>query len=421
MLHQTLHRAALALVAAAVFPFGAPSAAADVVRLPNGGVVRGTITSGPGDATIEIRSLLGTIYQFDREEVVGLSRRAIEREIYAVRARRLETNPSSQGHRELADWCREQRLGDQRREQLQHVLAFDPDDEAIRRELRHKWVDGRWQTPQERNRTAGLVEDGGDWVPPRVAEARAAAKRREISERKWFVHLRTLRARVDGWDPAARLAALNEVSRIHDAAAIRPLQQLFAIHPWPNVRLAAIDSLEQIGGASSIPPLVALAVLDIDETVRAAAFAVLDPAVPADSVRELTGYLSSPHNVHVVRAAGHLETLGEVTATPLLIRALNTKHRELVQPVQAQPLQPMNLSGIDPAMVNQLMDMGMLPPLYEPPKQIPMGRARHITRTYQNEAVLKALRTLTEQDFGYDEGRWFRWWKTAQRKLVPPE
>jgi hypothetical protein len=44
-----------------------------------------------------------------------------------------------------------------------------------------------------------------------------------------------------------------------------------------------------------------------------------------------------------------------------------------------------------------------------------------MTRVYQNEEVLLALKKLTGQDFGYDVASWRRWLRVGYRAEPAPE
>ena len=103
---------------------------ADVIRLDNGGELRGellrAVTRTPGE-TIVMRTLAGSRVEVSGERVVLVARRPLKVEEYELRAERVATgSDTAEGHWELAEWCRKQRLPDQRRGHLERVVSLAP-------------------------------------------------------------------------------------------------------------------------------------------------------------------------------------------------------------------------------------------------------------------------------------------------------
>jgi hypothetical protein len=142
-------------------------------------------------------------------------------------------------------------------------------------------------------------------------------------------------------------------------------------------------------------------------------------------VRDAVKGLRHPENQKVRNAAVVLEAIGDSSIVSELVAALVTKHTHVVQ----EPLidrvrrattgsifrpgvtlvDPKTGTTLNPRQVNSIRPGGAGLGFGQSDKQIVVEERR-------NPEVLAALRTLTDQDFGYDKDRWQRWIRDNYRE-----
>ena len=97
---------------------------------------------------------------------------------YHRRARDLDD--TIEAHWGLAEWCKEQKLVDEYRAELNAILEIDPSFEPVRVALGHRKLSGGWQTRDEVMASRGLVLRDGKYTTEHhielMNEAQAAKK-----------------------------------------------------------------------------------------------------------------------------------------------------------------------------------------------------------------------------------------------------
>ena len=389
---------------------------ADVVRLSTGGEVRGTLLSKPQDAEVVIRTPIGSTYRFDRRDVAGASKRSPRVEEYHTRALVAAKAGTVDAHRELADWCRGNRLTQQRREQLEAIVAISPNDEAANRELGHRLLDGDWVSEGEWAAERGLVEYEGRFVSPAMREALTEADLHRERRKLWFRRLRSVHAAILSRRDDRYREARVTLRTVNDPAAAEAVGTLFQSGRLPvEVRLDAVTALGSIGGVESVEPLVKFAVFDRDPEVREVAAAALDPEAADDAVRVLVPHLLSRSRPTVLAATAALDRVAHPAAIPKLIPALNTTHTQTVRVRDDSPTFGVgggNIGfGAQPSInAAALSAAGAYTPILPPGSQ-PRYVSKRLRVQHQNDAVRTLLVALTGQDFGFDENRWWAWFR----------
>ena len=118
------------IIAASMLSAGSRSVCADVIRLKNGGEVRGQIdrsTLRSGSKSFTIETLSGAVVIVDRKHLQFIVRRPLMVEVYETRAKQTADTVETQW--ELANWCSENRLAEQYRECLQRIVDLEPENE----------------------------------------------------------------------------------------------------------------------------------------------------------------------------------------------------------------------------------------------------------------------------------------------------
>ncbi|MFV0445692.1 MAG: HEAT repeat domain-containing protein [Planctomycetaceae bacterium] len=405
---------------------------ADVVRLQNGGELRGTLRPGHSrDPQLSIETLSGATVVIDRDQVALSSVRRIEIEQYEVRARELPETVAA--HWELAEWCRAQRLTTQRDEQLEQILTLDPDHAQARKALGYVQDRGDWMTREEQMASRGYYLHQGKWVTQQELDLLEKSDAERTAEKAWFSKIHVWVKWIEGSNERQRQEGAAQLQQITDPSAVAALTRQMAEHKAPAMRRLFVEILSKIPGPRSVKPLVARNLFDPVFEIREVAFAGLRPDQSAAAATAYLPALRSKENVVVNRAGAALGRLGDVRNVPALIEALVTKHTYDVQvPVNELPGATVGSNGTfygDPRTIAQYLPpevdlalrSGQLPfgvQINRPMDPRPRFRQVRVRVDQQNDAVLMALQSLTGQNFGYDERTWQLWWASEGTKLL---
>lgn len=395
---------------------------ADVVRLQNGGKLRGTLEAAVKGQPYRLRTLNGTVVIVDPEQIQSVERRPLIVEQYELRAELTPDTVDAQW--ELAEWCREHRLNEQRRAHLERVVQIDTDHAAARAALDHVRRNGQWTSREEMMRLRGYVKYKGKYVTE--LEMEILEKNREVraAEQQWFDEVRLWRGWLRQSDLSRRAQGANKLRTVNDPHAIAALRNFLAEDPDPNVRALYVEVLTQIRDPKAVEPLVWQTLNDPENRVRASALNGLNEDRVAAALGYLVRGLQSPHNA-VVRHAGHaLGQIGDSSVIPALIDALVTSHAHQIEVVDNSNTMSFNVNGgfgtpnpVLPPEVELGLRTGQYPDgVLVLPSNVPqIKKSVKVTRAHQNAEVRTALRNLTGVDYNYDEREWSLWWATQKK------
>ncbi len=158
------------------------------------------------------------------------------------------------------------------------------------------------------------------------------------------------------------------------------------------MKLLYIEAFGRVPSFGANQALCHFAIVDPDKDVRERALTLLlqDHYDHAVSVRLIAPALAAKSNEYVRRAAFALGELGSPAAILPLIGALETKHKMAIQ-------------GNEPGRMS--MSFG--------PNGTGMktgGGPQSRTVVVENEESLTALKRITEQNLGFDESSWKKWY-----------
>jgi len=404
--------------------------AADVIRLENGGELRGellgAVTRTPGE-TIVIRTVSGTRIEVSGDRVVLLVRRSLKLERYEERADRVSSESDTvEGHWELAEWCRSQRLPDQRWMHLQRVVSLDPGHRRAHYGLGHTLQDGKWMTREEFMKSRGLVRFRGRFMTPQQRDDFEQASVGAATYRKWFSQIRIWHKWLRTNDPRQQARGRAELARVKDPAAIVPLVRILGRDDVTGVRVLLATVLGDIPGTAPLEPLVGMALRDRSYEVRGAARSAIGPKRLGAAVPFAIAFLRDMSNVVVHRTAVLLGECGDLTAVPPLINALVTRHVHRVRVPGSRhpsfafardgtPVHPAVAQGFGvPPEVLRGMQMGQFPfgvVILPPQFSEKETQVISVVVDRENPEVLAALKKLTEYDGpGYNQRAWKLWW-----------
>mgnify|MGYP002623816553 CR=1 FL=1 len=404
-----------------------PTAMADLIRLNQGGEIRGEILRDQSvtDEHISVRTLIGGRIIVPKSEVSFLTHRSRSVEEFEVQLRRLP--PDVDSHWKLADWAIAHRLPDERKRVLERIIELAPDDEQAHDGLGHIRYKGEWTTLDAKMRDQGYVLHKGKYITPQELELlEKSASEREM-EREWFRQIRLWYGWLNGRDRDRQAEGLQRLRQIREPAALPALTNFLLADNNPNVRGLYISIASEMPGFDPVKQLVTISLQDSDPKLRSLAFEGLDDEQRKSAVGMFVDALKHPTNIVVRRAATAIKEIDDDRVIPQLIEALVTTHRYHVQ-VTESPTFSFNAGGgfgnpnavpLPPDVEMQLRT-GQLPygvnvqraPL---PGDELRTRSVPIQRHEQNPEVLAALVHFTGQNHGYDKRTWRLWWASRQK------
>ncbi|MBM82912.1 MAG: hypothetical protein CMJ78_20305 [Planctomycetaceae bacterium] len=404
-------------------------AKADVVKLQNGGELRGKILSQPKEKEkpVVIQTLSGAVVRVEQANVQFVTKRRLIIEEYETRKRFVPD--TEEAHWQMATWCRSNNLVKQRAVHLERVIELSPDHEQARYGLGHTRRNGVWMSPAEKDaemRAKGYVKYKGRYI---TEEEFLLLEQTEIeiaAEREWFQKLKPLHKRLIGRDDRKSRAAYEDIKKIDSPHAVRALVNFFGDDKNKNVRRLYVEVLSQIEGLKPVEPLVNACLLDSDKKVRELAM----ESFAKDQFKAATAFLidglGSEHNIVVRRAGVALEQIGTTEVIPFLIEALTSTHKYKVRGPSDTPTYSFNTNGsfgqlqspVPPEIALMLLT-GQLPNgvivLNQGQPNAPT-KIYTVRFTHKNPEVRAALKKLTGEDYGYDARSW-RLWLAANTKL----
>jgi hypothetical protein len=395
---------------------------ADLIRLDNGGELRGEFrgpVSRESESVVEIITWTGARVIVARPDTQFLTVRSQKLEEYETRAK--QRPATVEACWELAEWCRTQGLSRQRSEQLEQLLAIDPQHEDAHRGLGHTFQQGRWMTRHEEMTARGYVRHGNRYVTQQELDLLQKSEAQREAEQAWFPRVRLWLGWSLGNHAARRAEGLEKFRAIRDPDAVAAIVNFLATHEQADVRRLGVEVLGQLTGSRPVGPLVARSLEDPDSDVRRTAFQTLDPDQHAEARARYAAALSHELNVVVRRAAVALKDVGDATVVPALIEALVTAHRYRVTYKELTPSYAVGSDGslglVSPGEiwlppdVDLALRTGQLPygVVVQPPPQSGVLKTTTVQRHERNPEVLSALKHLTGRDFGYDERTWQLW------------
>lgn len=253
---------------------------------------------------------------------------------------------------------------------------------------------GRWKKKNEimiENR--GMVHDGrGYRFPEDIAMEREQEERaKQIADAtKELVRWHSIVTnRYSKPNSRAYIEALQGIRSIQDPLATETMIGYLQDKKLSvSMRLMYVGLLARLANPAAAGAIAQAAMEDPSDQVRNACIDVVRNTGRPLAISILVGYLSSPNNSQINRAANALAQLDAKEAVLPMINALVTRHKVT--------------EGSD------RMDVGN--------GGLNLGK-KETQRDFENVEVRGALSTITGQTFGYDRKTWLEWF--AQRYAAP--
>lgn len=308
------------------------------------------------------------------------------------------------GHWQLAQWCREAGLSQQRKFHLEQIIKLDPDHEEARLALGYgRFPNGGWMTPDQYMLRQGYVKYRGSWKLPQEIEIEARDREFELADKQWRKQLKIWVGNLDHDKKAAD--AVQGIQGIRDPAAANALADILGDDENAlDLRLMCLDVISKLPPGLVTSTLIQLSLRDANENLRERCLVELKRQGAHLAIPVFVKELNSKDNKMVKRAAIGLHVLGAVSATKPLIDALVTSHKFMIQGVPAGQMSPSFSSDGNGGIGG--MQAG--------------SKTQIFKRDLQNDEVLSALTALHPGvNFGFDEDAWRRWFMSSKGTIAP--
>jgi hypothetical protein len=371
------------------------AAGGDELLLSGGGRLSGKIVNADQSPrtnyVVELAS--GAMLTLGKEQVRQvIAETAADVEYAAIRHQQPDT---AAGQWALAEWCKEHKLYDERKQHLARVVELEPDHVNARAALGYSKIGGRWTTQAQHQAGLGKVLYKGTYHFPQAIEIMENRERAEKAKSLWFANLKRWRDQLGGEKGSA---ASTSITTINDPAAMWALRDFLQNEENENVRVLYVKALSNIGNGDAQSLLVELSLQDESEEVRLTALDYLDDHPQYSLISRYIQGLRSGDNRVVNRSAVALSRFKDRRAIAPLIEALVTTHKYKVTTGNSNP------GAISAG--NGSLGSGLS-----------MGQSTHIeTKVLQNQAVLETLVVLAGgNNFQYDMQAWKSWY-AGQKK-----
>jgi HEAT repeats len=379
----------LSAVAAAltICPMAGVAAKGDTFVLVNGGRIEGQWLNQDEQPPKEYLVLTssGLKASVQVTQVREVLRQSADKSEYARRAAAAADTP--EGQWQLAEWCRQQSLFDERRLHLRRVIELDPNHSYARRALGFQFLEGQWVTQEDFRRGEGYELYKGKWRTPQEIEILEEQARLDQAQKDWLKKLRRYRAELD--DPARAKLGLESLTGIKDPIAVRPIVAMMVRERVRQVKMLYADVLAGIDSSDAVGALVERVLYDPDEEMFHYCLARLIDRQPPRLADPLIAALKNKNNATVNRAAAALGRIGDPEAIGPLIDALITTHTQYIP-------------GRNPDSTTATFSGGQ--------HSVSQGGGPEVRIMYvRNQHVLDALTKLTGASFDYDQKSWHYW------------
>lgn len=400
-------------------------APADLVRLKNGGELRGSLVRhGPAVPTAEVTivSPSGATVTVPRSEIESILVRSPLMEEYITRSR--DIPHTAEAHQQLADWCASKQLRAQREEQLELLLELQPDNEQIHRLLGHIQYEGVWMSRDDAMTKQGFVKHKGKWITLLEMELLGKTEAERTAEQVWYPKVKQWVTWVSGRDARRVQEGLTQLRAIRDPDAVSALWNYLGQSPNADYRRLFVEVAGEVKGLKPVRRLSQSLLSENNKAVFELALGKIDEDQRIEVVKYCLPGLKDASNDVVQRAAIVVGQFGDERVIPDLIDALITSHRYKVQVPDTSNQYSAGISAngtpsmLAPGTVSNVPgDMELLYRLSQSPygysvenPQPQRMRTVTVKADLRNSEVLRALKQLTQKDFGYDQHEWQRWW-----------
>jgi hypothetical protein len=381
----------------------APLLRADVFQLKDGGDVAGAVIEKTEGGGFIVRTPEGAVVSLERTMLARVIEESAALAEYRERSRKAPD--TAEAHRELAAWCRQQKLTAEADIHLARVVELDPNDDEARRSLGFQKVGDRWLNANDLMAKRGMQFFEGKYRTAQDIAIRQRNKQEGDVSVKWFHDIRLWRDWLDKGRPERVAEAHAQITAINDPGAAPALARLIDEEKNHAIFELLLATLAQLDHPIAVQTLVSYS---LDPTAgretRAQCLDYLTNGKHLVSIVPYVQALKSKNNKVVNLAGQALGRISDPAAISPLIDALVTTHRYQVQPNPGGGSPIGATFGSGAGMSGGGLSMGGNGP-------------KVIQRDEQNESVHQALVKLSgKQNFEFDEPAWRAWFVDLQMR-----
>lgn len=371
-------------------------ATGDTFFLNNGGSLEGkwlNAASEPPDQ-YEIRTAQGVRLVLAKSLVRKVVTQTDAQVAYGeLLARMPET---ADGHWQMAEWCREQKLSAERTFHLQQIVRLEPNHKLARDALQQRRIGDEWLESDDWLRKRGYHWHQGVWITRLEADQMEADKQAESAVRTWRTKIQKLRRGLQDSRNSADLR--QEILSIDDPLAAPALAAILRDEDLVENKELWLDVLIKLDAPGLADVLVDCVRDDPDADIRRRCIEALQQEpYRLFAVRRLIGDLQSKDLGRIDRAAVALHELNATHVVMPLIQALTLTEKRVIAGGDGQIATSFGSGGIG-------FQTG--------------SRRRVQTTVHENASVLKALSHFTGENFGFDQEAWLEWLATVQSPRI---
>lgn len=376
---------------AAGLAFLPPAAAtADTLLLSTGGQLTGKVRE------VESKKTAYVLVQIDQELSVAIAKansRMIvgDEKLQEYRRRVVDAGQDGLAHYELATWCRQNNLLQQRQYHLIRTIDLLPNHPNARAALGYTQKDGKWILTEVWRRNQGLVKDRkGQWVLPEVVAWRENADGNDKTAKRWIKTIKQLLSKILRGDAEA----MAEMTAIDDPLASQAIANELVNSQkrgasWRPVRMVWLKKLMQFRNGIAVEAIVKTGLLETDDVVREEALSWLQSNETSSAIATYMPWLKSNNPQQVKAAARALAYFPNSESAFAYIDALITIEE------RTQQVGGGSRAGFDNAGGGGFSQGS---------KQVP------VKTPHRHAEVLQLLRAIAPgKDFGYDKSAWKRY------------
>ncbi len=380
----------------AAFLFLAPLLPADDVELTSGTVVTGKVED-LGDSIRVSRSGSSAVYP--KNMVRKITPGKTPEDLYAEKSAVLKAG-DLQGHLDLARWCRTEKLAREAAAEYRKVVSSDPDHEEARAFLGYRLHKGTWMTEEEVNADKGLVRHKGRWVTPEERDLDAALDEQKALDKALLREVTVLLEKIHSSDPRKRDDAVAALAKIEDKYKSKAyLAALTTSHK--ETRRFAIEEIGRMKEQAAAKPLARRALWDEEEPLRALAFKSLEQVAHPDTALFFVPFLGEESVSARIRCVDAMLRFRDPRLVGYLLVALEANAQRIealdsTDPVTAVARRTLILPDGSTIVVPKVVRL----------KGESVDKALLEKLKEEKSALAAALRALTGQDHGEDPAAW---------------
>ncbi|MDO4551178.1 MAG: hypothetical protein Q4C96_08010 [Planctomycetia bacterium] len=373
--------------------------AADIIQLKNGGEISGWVfgtTSEEKTSKVRMVTRDGIYLTISGDEVTSITRDGQVAEDYEKELKKIQN--TVEDHLKIAQWCKENGAASREKAHLSYVLELDPENETAHKKLGHaRDVDGKWKSYTERLKDEGLIRVRGKTLTTHQKAQKERKNDIRAEEIRLEKQIALWQKNLGGKSAIKSQEAVDGLNALVSERAIPGLQKAYETEKRVPVKRILVNALARIGNSEAAKTLAILAVDDPSEDIRMWCVRLLreknDPDVTKYFISRLSPKVST--NPQVNRAAECIAELGDKSAIPSLIEALQTVHKFKYSTGSG--------SQTSATMTNSPYGGG---------GGFSFGGGEKIGQSLiSNAEVLKALERLTGVNHGYDKNLWKQWFQ----------